>query len=324
MVSYLTTIEQASFDGMPAWRLIAPEGQSALITERGATLISWEPTPGTSVVDGYTNASELMSHDGNRSLVMAPWCGRMVDSSYRFNGVTITRTVDAQAISARCAEADFTRIPAGDALQLHASLSATAGYPWEVDVTVVFSLEGGAAGFEHLSVTIEVVNASTEAAPVSIGWQPFLRLPGMDGISNLSLRVPARAKVLTDARKIPLHGDAAFAGISAPAVVDYLGQQSFDDSYTELVPTEDGVVVTSLTNPAKGEQMLVTQEPAEAPVVHVYTGDSLSRGPRYSIAVSPCSAVSNAFNRADEASRLGLEPGGSCALTATLSYRSSK
>ena len=325
MATFLTTIEQADFCGMPAWKLTAPEGQSALIAERGATLISWQPKHEYDVIDGYTSAEELTGHIGNRSLVMAPWCGRIAGAQYRFDGVDYSVGDPALGgLGGRVAALDFTRVPAGDALQLQARLSGTEEYPWDLEVTVIFSLEGGAQGFEHLSVAIEVVNSSESPAPVSIGWHPYLRLPGMEGISNLSLRVPARTKVLTDSRMIPLHGDAAFAGISAPATVDYLGQQKLDDSYTELVPNEDGVVVTSLTNPARGEQMLVTQEPAEAPVVHIFTGDGLPRGARTSIAVEPCSALPDAFNRADSASRLVLEPGASRGLTATLSYRASK
>jgi aldose 1-epimerase len=256
---------------------------------------------------------------------MAPWCGRIAEGRFRFSGSDF-RISDAEqaGLGARVWAYDFHRVPAGDALQLETQLPAVDGYPWDLALTVVFSLEGGAQGFEHLSVTISVRNVSGRAAPVSIGWHPYVALPSMEGISNLSVRIPARTKVLTDSRMIPLTGDAAFAGVAAPVTVDYLGQYAFDDSFTELVPTEDGVVVTSLTNPARGEQVLVTQEPAEAPVVTVFTGDGLPRDPRASIAVEPCSAMPNAFNRADSAARILLGPGEVRALTATLSYRPSK
>ncbi len=324
MAPFMTTIEQTDFDGMPAWLLTAPGGQSALVAERGATLISWQPEAGRDVIDGYVNADELVGHVGNRSLVMAPWCGRVAGGTYRFEGTGYTVSdADTAGLGGRVADVDFARVPAGDALQLHGVLPGNEGYPWDLDITVVFSLEGGAHGVEHLSVTIDVVNVSDSAAPLSIGWHPYVRLPGMSHISNLSLRIPARARVLTDARLIPLHGDAAFAGINAPARFDYLGQEKLDQSFTDLVPTEDGVVVTSLTNPARGEQVLLTQEPAEAPVTHIFTGDGLPRAPRTSIAVEPCSALPDAFNRADAQARLAVGPGEARSLTATLSYRAS-
>ena len=145
-------------------------------------------------------------------------------------------------------------------------------------------------------------------------------MPGLAGISNLSLAIPARMKILTDSRIIPLPGDAAFAGVKAPVRHDYIGSLRMDQAYTHLVPDEDGVVVTELRDPARGSRVLLTQEPSEAPVVHVFTGDGLPRAERQSIALEPCSALSDAFNRADAKARLALEPGRTRSLTATLSY----
>lgn len=54
-----TTIEATKFDGMPAWRLTSASGATALVAERGATLISWEPRPGINVIDGYESVAEM-------------------------------------------------------------------------------------------------------------------------------------------------------------------------------------------------------------------------------------------------------------------------
>ncbi|MFT0847018.1 aldose 1-epimerase [Actinomycetaceae bacterium L2_0104] len=325
MVASETSIEAVDFFGQPAWRLVAPGGASALIAERGATLLSWQPTPGAEVIDGYADADELAArtdHADARSLIMAPWCGRLSHGSYRFDGERYTVAPDEIAAwPDRVAGLDFVREAAGDALLLRAVLPSVEGYPWELAVTVVFSLEGGAEGLEHLSLSIEVLNLSEETAPVAIGWLPYVKMPGVEGISNLSLSIPARSKILTDSRQIPLNGDAALAGIAAPARYDYLGHQKIDQSYSNLVPNEDGVVVTSVTNPVRGTQVLLTQEPSEAPVMHVYTGDAVARRPRGSIALGPYSELPDAFNRADAASRIPLLAGDTRSLTVTLSYR---
>lgn len=321
-MAFLTSVEEEDFDGMRAWRLTSPEGPTALVAERGATLLSWRPREDIEVIDGYESAKELCEHTSGRSLVMVPWCGRIAQGSFSFAGKKVeVSQPELAGVGALLADVDFTRVPVGDALKLVASLEASEKYPWDLSVSVLFSLEAGIDGFEHLSISIEVLNTGEENAPVTLGWRPFIKVPLMESISNASLSVPARAKVLTDSDLIPLMGDAAFAGIASPMRIDYLGSTPLDQSYTQLVPNEDGVVVTSVTNPARGAQVLLTQEPSEAPVVHVYTGDHLERASRQAIALSPCSALQDAFNRADAASRVPLESGQSRALTATLSYR---
>lgn len=325
MVAFATSIEEEDFFGHRAWRLVSPDGPSALVAERGATLLSWQPSESHEVIDGYIDGDELEAHFDARCLIMAPWCGRIASGKFSFDGASHTvSSPEIAGLGGLTAELEFTRVPAGDALRLTSRLDASDAYPWDLEISVIFSLEGGVSGFEHLSLTIDATNVSESRAPVSIGWHPYLKMPSMDGISNLSLSIPARAKVLTDNRLIPLTGDAAFAGIASPARHDYLGSEKIDQSFTQLVPNEDGVVVTSVTNPARGTQILLTQEPSEAPVVHVFTADNLPRNSRKSIALEPCSAIPDAFNRADQASRIPLESGETRSLTATLSYRPSK
>ncbi|MCF2706346.1 aldose 1-epimerase [Arcanobacterium haemolyticum] len=321
MVAFVTSITEEDFDGLKAWRLSVPDGPSALVAEHGATLISWQPAPGAEVIEGYTSAAELRAHAGGRSAIMAPWAGHISGDSYQFGGVKVP--VDASTMGL-VASSEFERVYAGDALCLTTRIAACESYPWDLDISVIFSLEGGAQGFEHLSITIDATNTSDKPAPVSLSWQPYVKLPELEGISNLSLQIPARTKVLYGGNAVPLTGDAAFAGVASPVRVDYLGALRIEESFTNLVPNEDGVVVTSLTNPARGTQVLLTQEPSEAPVVRVYTGDENARNPREAIAVSPRSALDNAFNRADVAARLPLEPGQTRSLTATLSYRGAK
>lgn len=319
----VTLIEEENFDGQPAWRMTGPDGSTALIAARGATLLSWQPAKGIELIDGYRDSAELAAQDGKRSLVMVPWFGRIAGGAYSFGSHHLGADVDPDLglHGGKAGRLEFVREGAGDALLLRGVLEPSSGYPWRLEISVVFSLEGGASGLEHLSVSISALNASQEDAPVSIGWHPYLKMPGLDGISNLSLTIPARGKILSDPQLIPLPGDAAIAGINAPARMDYLGHQKIDRTYTDLVPSEDGVVVSRLTDPASGREILLTQEPSEAPGLHVYTGEFLARDQRKSIALEPCSAMSDAFNRADSASAIRLEPGQERALTLTLSYK---
>ncbi|MDO4887181.1 MAG: aldose 1-epimerase [Actinomycetaceae bacterium] len=322
MRAHATKVEPYDFFGMPTWRITTPSGASAVVAERGATLLSWQPRPQREVIDGYADGDELAGHVGNRSLVMAPWAGRIAGGAYSFDGqrYELPGTDETANFGGRVADVDFHRVGAKHPLVLRGELPGDQGYPWDSQVTVIFSLERGSKGEEHLSVVIEVENTSGEPAPVTLGWHPYLRVPGVTGISNLSLVIPARAKVLADSRVIPLPGDSAFAGVSAPVRHDYLGSLKIDGSYTYLVPDDDGVVATELRDPARGTRIVMTQEPSEAPVVHVFTGDGLPRGARQSIAIEPCSALSDAYNRADSAAHLPLAVGETRSLTATLTY----
>lgn len=316
-------VMQESFCGLKAWRLNAPDGSTALVAEQGATLLSWRPLGGDEVIDGYVDADELMEHADGRSLIMVPWCGKIASGRYVFEGREVSlppALAERTGLGALAADVAFTRRNAGDALILVGTIAASEAYPWDLEVSVVFALEAGAGSDAHLSVTIDVRNLSGTRAPVCLGWLPFVRLPGRRGISNLSVFVPARTKILS-ADGVPLNGDAAYGGIQSPERIGYIGAQVIERGYTNLVPDENGVVKTIVSDPVSGKSMELTQEPSEAPVVYLSTGDGFLRDSRNAIAVGPCSAMANAFNRADEAARLALEPGDMRSLTSTLTYR---
>ena len=56
MTKNVPAVTQHEFDGLPAWKLTSPTGAEALVAERGATLISWQPRPEVEVIDGYESA----------------------------------------------------------------------------------------------------------------------------------------------------------------------------------------------------------------------------------------------------------------------------
>ncbi|MDD7384213.1 MAG: aldose 1-epimerase [Actinomycetaceae bacterium] len=317
-------ISAAEFDGLPAFRISLANGATALIALHGATLISWEPSQGNQVIDGYTNATELLNHFDARSMVMAPWSGLIKDARYFYEGTehVLEGICDQNGWGGLAGDVDFTRVDPDDSdevLTLHGTIEPREGYPWMLDLDVMYGLELGTNGESRISATITVTNRAADDAPVSVGWHPYVKLPGTSGISNYSLTVPARSKVLTDSHAIPLPGDSALAGITQPARFDYIGTKQIDQAFTHLVPDSVGVVATVVSNPLSSARVTLLQEPTEAPFVHVFTGDVSGR-PRTSIALEPCSAPSNAFNRGDYVPRLRLAPGEERSMTATLSF----
>jgi aldose 1-epimerase len=62
-------------------------GSSAVVARRGATLLSWDSAiVGGGNIDGYVDEDELVSQDGVRSGVMAPFSNRIRNGTYRFDG----------------------------------------------------------------------------------------------------------------------------------------------------------------------------------------------------------------------------------------------
>ncbi|VDG76338.1 putative aldose-1-epimerase [Actinobaculum suis] len=321
MAQQLTRISAEEFDGVPAWRLRSPDGATGLIARQGGTLLSWQPEPGVEVIDGYTTAAELQAVAGKRSLISVPWVGEIDGGTYQFGGKTYQVKQTANGLLSKV---EMRRVRAGDALMLAGTIKPSAAYPWKLEVSVVFALEQGLDERRHLSLTVSVKNASGEEAPVAIGWSPYVKLPEVAGISNLSLSVRARTRIAANPAGVPIPGDAALTGVSSPVVYEYIGREKLRETFTNLVPNSDGVVVTRIGDPATGSFLQLTQEPAESPFVAVSTGDSLERDARQALALAPRTAMVNAFNRPDQAVFLRLGRGERRSMTATLSYKAAR
>jgi aldose 1-epimerase len=182
---------------------------------------------------------------------------------------------------------------------------AFAGYPFAIDLEVCYVLSE-----RGLTLEISGRNVGDRAAPYGCGWHPYFRL-GDDGIDHLELQVPARTAIRTDGSLIPLDGGSAYAPIAEDDPSSFrtprpVGEQVIDGAYTDLVPEPDGVARTRLHNPRNGLALTVWQR---AGLMHVFTGDTLDREPRSSIALEPVELMTDAFNRPDCREAVVLAPG---------------
>ncbi|WP_127127154.1 aldose 1-epimerase [Georgenia sp. SYP-B2076] len=330
------TVERGALDGEPTWTLTHPDGARLVVAETGATVLAWQ-APGrdgalVDLIDGYTSGAEIAARDGYRGAVLAPWSNRVRDARYVFGGVSHDlapgETDGREALHGLVTAVRWTRAQAGvrdsdRVLHLTATLAPGdhPGYPFALELSATYSLGIGAEGEARLGLELVAANVGDTPAPVALGWHPYLRLPGHATIDDLEVTVPARARVLTDESLIPLPGEQAYAGTAAPVRFAPLAGVSLDDAFTGLVPDDDGVVATVLRSPRTGESLTVEQEPFQARVVHVFTGDILERGPRASLAVEPCQLMTDAFNRADSAEGLVLAPGEQRQLVSDIVYR---
>lgn len=314
------TVSTTDFGGT-AWRL-EHAGASATIAALGATLLSWDPGIGESVVAGYETPEELAEGEGSRSRILAPYPGRIKNGTFTWNGraIDLPKASDGHARHGFVSQLEFEPISMGSTLQLRAEHVGNDEWPWTFTIDVIYALGEGEGGKRTLSVDILLTNLASETAPAGLGWHPLFTFPGSPKITNLSLQVPARTLLATSPSLIPLPGEAAYSGIHAPVVVDRIGDLELDAVYTGLVPNDEGVVRTRITEPRSNREISLIQEPGESPFVVVWTGEGLTRGYREAIALEPYSHIPDAVNRADSSGSIALAPGKTRTMTATITF----
>jgi aldose 1-epimerase len=306
--------------GLPTITLTHPSGAELVVALRGATILAWRAPWGPDgspqdLVDGYTTDRALLSQDATRSGLMFPFSNRISGGTYVFDGVGrhIPPVAPGESLTMHgfARVLDWEVVPEleglimGEADTAAVTLATTirsgdfAGYPFDVETWIRFELTE-----RSLDVTWSYRNVGEQAAPAVAGWHPYFRVPGRDTIDGLELRVPARATVATDADLIPFHGDAARVARDIVGPVALAGAR-LDTAFTDLVPDADGRARTRVLDPVTGGGLALWQERGD---MHVYTGDGLGERARAAIALEPVETLTDAFNRADCARHVRLEP----------------
>ncbi|MFJ9710173.1 aldose 1-epimerase [Streptomyces sp. NPDC101234] len=326
-------IAENRLGGEPTLVVSAPDGSArAVLSLRGATLLSWQVRSEatgrlTELTDGYRDEKELLSQDGVRAGLLAPFPNRVADARYHYDGrdhdllpahrgdrliyhgfaretpfelAHATTTADSARLILRTTDIRPGRYP---------------GYPFAIDLTVEYALSGS-----ELVIEIRATNVGDSTAPYAAGWHPYFTLSRP--IDDLTLHIPAHTLIRTDAALIPLPGEDALLSLDDCPGMDFrtpkrLSDAVIDACYTDLTPGPAGRIETVLTNPATGEELRVWQHSGH---MHVFTGDTLARDRRAAIALEPVETITNAFNRPEHAATLALEPGRSRAFAFGVEY----
>ncbi|UGB37979.1 aldose 1-epimerase [Frateuria soli] len=293
-------------------------GRRVRIARHGACILGIEATIGgarVELADGHRDAAELATRPGSRFAVLAPFANRVADARYRFDGEQHD-LMPGVAASARASRHGFVRdadfvIGAmgadahGAGVLLATHVPPQTGYPFALDIAVGYTLAA-----DGLALEATVRNVGNRAAPAFVGWHPYFRL-GNDALASWELTLPAACVIRTDAGHIPLPGEAACQPLAQVPELDFrkpraVGALELNHTYTELLADADGRVRTRLRDPASGLGIAVWQEHG---VLLAYTGDTLERGARRSLALEPMESLPDAFNRPDCAQAIRLEPG---------------
>jgi aldose 1-epimerase len=217
-------------------------GERAITLEAGDLAATFLPDVGmTGVSLRYRGREHLALPGGVAHLkagrtgglpLLAPWANRLASWRYRAAGVS----VDLEGMP----------IPVdGNGLPIHGLLVGIAG--WRVErleargtrarLRTAIDVDSPAFPFPHrvelaifardseLEVDTTVVATGRRRVPVSFGWHPYLRLPGVSR-RRWRLRLPARRHLALDDSGIPTG-----ATTDEPAEAEPLGARTFDDLY---------------------------------------------------------------------------------------------
>ncbi|MFD8395854.1 aldose 1-epimerase [Streptomyces sp. NPDC059680] len=315
-------IAEDRLGGEPTLAVSAPDDSARVVLAlRGATLLSWQVRHGAAgplkeLTDGYRDEKELLSQDGVRAGLLAPFPNRVADGRYHYDGhdhdLLPGHHEDRTIYHGFAREAPFelvhTTATADSARLLLRTTSVRPerhpGYPFALDLEVEFTVTA-----RELSIEIRAANVGDTTAPYAAGWHPYFTLSRP--IDDLALHIPAHTLIRTDASLIPLPGEDALLPLDDCPDMDFrvpkrLGDAVIDACYADLTPGADGRIETVLTDPATGEELRVWQYGG---YMHVFTGDTLARDRRASIALEPVETMTNAFNRPEHVAALDLEPG---------------
>lgn len=268
---------------------ISGGGYDAVLTESGATLrsLSYRGRP---VVDGF-GSDEIAS--GGRGQLLAPWPNRLRDGRYTFAGtgqqLGLTEPARRNASHGLVRWVAWTREEhTARSVSLRYRLMAQTGYPWTVDLHVVYDLST-----EGLTVTQTATNLSRAAAPYASGAHPYLSL-GDGPIDGWVLRVPASTRSLVDDRKLPV-GRERVAGTAydfrSPRPI---GDLVLDDAFTDLERDPSGRVTLELRDPASGRRVALWGD-RRVRWLQLYSADDRASTARRSLAVEPMTANADAL-----------------------------
>ena len=264
---------------------IAAAGYVATVTESGAALRCLGHH-GRDLVHDF-DQGEMSS--GGRGQLLMPWPNRIRDGRYSFGGrdlqLGLTDPTRGNASHGLARWAAWTvEEHTGTSVSLVYRLMAQTGYPWTIDLHVLYDLSA-----DGLVVTQTATNLSPEAAPYASGAHPYLR--SGDSIEDLELHLPARTRVLVDDRKLPTGTEPV------PGAYDFtsprrIGDAVLDDGFGSLVHDEGRATVT-LVDPATSRGVALWVDDRHH-WLQLFTPPS--EGSRPGLAVEPMTAPADAFN----------------------------
>jgi aldose 1-epimerase len=282
----VAVMQQTSPPSGTQWQ-IESGGHQAVVVEVGGGVRAYR-VDGQDLLDGY-GADEICPSSAGQ--VLAPWPNRIRDGRYTFGGEAYQLGLTEPAHH-NAAHGLVRWVPwraasvSASAVTLECHLPAQPGYPWSVCLTTTWSVGPDGLRAEHTAT-----NVSDRPCPFGLGTHPYLRVPTVP-VDGLRLQVPARSRLLVDARLLPI-GLARVAGgeydFGTPRPI---GGTVLDTAFGEL---PDGGSTVTLSTMDDGCAVSVWADEAFR-WWQVYTGDTLpAPRTRRAVAVEPMTCPPDAF-----------------------------
>ncbi|WP_432980827.1 aldose 1-epimerase family protein [Dactylosporangium sp. CA-233914] len=276
-------------------------GQEAVIVEVGGGVRAFS-ADGRDVVAGYAEHERAVGCAGQ---VLAPWPNRIRDGQYTFGGehqqLPLTEPERHNAIHGLVNWARWSLVDAApDRVTVAHDLVPQPGYPWPLRLSTTWSVSEAGLRAEH-----EVTNTGDIAVPFGLATHPYVLVPGVP-VDELTLRVPARSRLLVDARLLPI-GAAKVAGSEYDFTEGRrLGATVLDTAFGEVdADAEGGSRVTVEAPDGRG---VVVWADAAFTWWQVYSSDTLPADRlRKALAIEPMTCPPDAFRSGRDV--VTLEPG---------------
>jgi aldose 1-epimerase len=158
-----------------------------------------------------------------------------------------------------------------------------AQWPFAHEYEMTYTLSNG-----ELEVRIAVTNLSAEPMPLAIGFHPFFRIPDVPRNDWVG-RIPARRRVVTDARLIPT-GQFKPMDLDDPFLLE---NRTLDDGFADLQREADGRARFYISSSGKMVEVLFGPK-WQAAVV--WEPNDAKGQPREFICFEPMAGITNAVN----------------------------
>ncbi|PVG82998.1 aldose epimerase [Nocardioides gansuensis] len=263
-------------------------GYRAVVTESGAALRVLEYA-GRPLVDGF-GPDEMAS--GGRGQLLMPWPNRIRDGKYSFGGrehqLPLTEPSRHNASHGLARWVAWTlEEHTSNSVSLVYRLMAQTGYPWLVDLHVLYDLSA-----EGLQVTQTATNMAGEPAPYACGAHPYLCVG--EGIDHLELTLPASRRMTNDERLLPVSVDDITGTDHDFRKSRVIGSTVFDNAYTDLDRDDEGIATAVLSDPATGLGVALWAD-SHVRWLLAFSADATPTA-RRSLAIEPMTAPADAFN----------------------------
>lgn len=284
---------------------IAAGGYEAVVTESGGALRSLTHA-GRPLLDGF--AEDEMS-PGGRGQLLVPWPNRVRDGRYSFGGrdlqLPLTEPKRHHASHGLARWVAWTpEEHSGASVSLQYRLMAQTGYPWILDLHVLYDLSA-----DGLTVTQTATNLSPEPAPYASGAHPYLTV-GPGPVDGWELTLPAATRSVVDEALIPVGREPVESTAYDFRVARPLRGTELNTGFTDLDRDERGVATVTLRDPVSGRAVALWADEHHRWLL-LYTADDVPATARRSLAVEPMTAPPDAFRSGDDLLTLAAagEPG---------------